>query len=357
MYDKIEQELMASKNIVYTNSSIATYNKFPYDHQYTYMYTDFSTGAHRELNPLRMGDWGTNAIVNCYRAYLNKYVQSNAKILDFGTGVGWPAYWIEEREYSIIGVDASSKMIELANQAKEKFKDSKIEFLCANGENLPFDDNTFDAVVMDRVLEFTENPEAVINELSRVLKQGGLLLAGITNWQNAFGRAWGGFIDGKRVLYPKRESKIIQMPDNQVVFKYRCCSLEPPEERSYYITFENTEHLENLKDVINSDYVDAALIAIKKFRVRHVEAAICKQYTPEKHRTFFDNTNFKIENVHGIRNAVNNSATYFIKQFTSKTELDYQLFELIIKGLVKVIQFADHKKDIDMYTIAFNGKD
>lgn len=357
MKDKIEQELLASSNILYTSSSLATYDKYPYDQQYTYMYTDYHTGAHRDLNPLRMGDWGTNAIINCYKAYLNKYVKDDAKILDFGTGVGWPAYWIEERKYSIIGVDASLKMIELAELAKGKFKNSRVEFLCANGDNLPFEDNTFDAVIMDRVLEFTQNPEIVMKELSRVLKQGGVLLAGITNWQKAFGRLWGGFIDGKRVLYPKRESKIIRMPNNQIIFKYRCCSLEPPEERSYYISFKRTDRLEGLVKIINNDYVDAALIAIKKFQIQKVEIAICKQYTPEKLLEFFCGTNFEIENIHGIRSAINNSATYFIKNVASKTELDRQLFDLIIKGLVKVIQFSDYRKDIDMYTIAINRKD
>lgn len=356
MYDKIEIALKNHPNFFYTNSSRGTYNKYPYDEQYTYMYTDFNLGAHRDLNPLRIGDWGTATIICSYKKYLKKYVTENARILDFGTGVGWPAYWIEDRNYSIVGVDGSDKMIELAEDARLKFQNSKVEFICANGETLPFEDNTFDAIVMDRVLEFTQNPEVVIKELSRILKKDGVLIAGITNWENAFGRAWGGFVDGKRVLYPKREAKIIKLSDNNVL-KYRCCSLGPPEERTYYITFDSPQNIERLVDVINGDYVDVALKVIEKLNIKKIEAVICKQFTPQTHKAFFETTNFEVLNVHGIRKAVNNSASYFIKQLVKRDMLTSQLFEEMVHGLAKVIEFADYKKDIDMFTIAINRKD
>ena len=44
------------------------------------------------------------------------------------------------------------------------------------GENLPFEDNMFDIVIMDNVAEHLVNPNKVFSEIFRVLKSGGELL-------------------------------------------------------------------------------------------------------------------------------------------------------------------------------------
>jgi SAM-dependent methyltransferase len=49
-------------------------------------------------------------------------------------------------------------------------------FIWAPAENLPFSDNSFDIVTCLEALEFMAQPEAVLKELVRVLRPGGLLL-------------------------------------------------------------------------------------------------------------------------------------------------------------------------------------
>ena len=44
---------------------------------------------------------------------------------------------------------------------------------------LPFEDNSFDGVVLDNVLEHIEAPAILLSEISRVLKTGGTLLVGV----------------------------------------------------------------------------------------------------------------------------------------------------------------------------------
>ncbi len=46
------------------------------------------------------------------------------------------------------------------------------KFMEADGENLPFDKNTFDYVICNQVLEHVENPERFLKEQFRVAKQG-----------------------------------------------------------------------------------------------------------------------------------------------------------------------------------------
>nr|WP_319398258.1 methyltransferase domain-containing protein [uncultured Carboxylicivirga sp.] len=46
------------------------------------------------------------------------------------------------------------------------------KFLKADGENLPFEDNSFDYVICNQVLEHVENPQAFLKEQTRVAKAG-----------------------------------------------------------------------------------------------------------------------------------------------------------------------------------------
>lgn len=48
-----------------------------------------------------------------------------------------------------------------------------------DGQNIPFDDNSFDNALCTEVLEHAEDPETLIAEIFRVLKPGGVLLATI----------------------------------------------------------------------------------------------------------------------------------------------------------------------------------
>ena len=51
----------------------------------------------------------------------------------------------------------------------------KIDFIC-DAKTIPVDDDSFDAVICTEVLEHVFDPQAVIKELSRILKPGGRLL-------------------------------------------------------------------------------------------------------------------------------------------------------------------------------------
>lgn len=47
--------------------------------------------------------------------------------------------------------------------------------IAAFGEQLPFDDCSFDVVLCDNVVDHAESPSRIVQELARVLKPGGLL--------------------------------------------------------------------------------------------------------------------------------------------------------------------------------------
>lgn len=58
------------------------------------------------------------------------------------------------------------------------------------GPRLAYEDDSVDAMVLPQVLEQMPDPEAMLNEVQRVLKPGGCLVASVRNLNSAFGAQW-----------------------------------------------------------------------------------------------------------------------------------------------------------------------
>ena len=99
-------------------------------------------------------------------------------ILDIATGTA--DFAIEAMRLNpekVTGVDISSGMLELGRKKIEKLGlQTKIELKLADSENLPFEDNTFDAITVGFGVRNFENLEKGIRDMHRVLKPGGKMI-------------------------------------------------------------------------------------------------------------------------------------------------------------------------------------
>lgn len=103
---------------------------------------------------------------------LKKYQFQN--LLDVGCGTG-PMIELLVKEFpdrNYTGIDLTPRMIEVA-QAKNL---PYTRFLVGDSENLPFTENTFDAVICTNSFHHYPNPQAFLNGVARVLKDGGRLV-------------------------------------------------------------------------------------------------------------------------------------------------------------------------------------
>lgn len=96
-------------------------------------------------------------------------------ILDVGCGSGKLSESIKSGR--VIGIDISEYLLDKAK--------TRMEYLLkAEGETLPFKNGSFDKIVCSEVLEHVILPEKIIEEIQRVLKKDGVLIATIPNEEN-----------------------------------------------------------------------------------------------------------------------------------------------------------------------------
>lgn len=96
-------------------------------------------------------------------------------ILDVATGTGdFSIEALSLHPEKIIGVDISEGMLEVGRQKMRSGKfDSVIELQSGDSENLPFQDNFFDAVIVAFGVRNFENLERGLTEMLRVVRPGG----------------------------------------------------------------------------------------------------------------------------------------------------------------------------------------
>ena len=100
-----------------------------------------------------------------FKAYREK------KLLEIGCGLGIDLVQFAKGGAMVTGVDLADNVIGLAKKNLE-LHGVNGELLVMDGEDLSFNDNSFDAVFTHGVLAYTSNAELMIREIHRVLKPG-----------------------------------------------------------------------------------------------------------------------------------------------------------------------------------------
>jgi ubiquinone/menaquinone biosynthesis C-methylase UbiE len=106
------------------------------------------------------------------------------KLLEAGSGTGhWSAHFAS-RGYEVTGVEISPEMVEVARRKQIP----GARFLVGDASRTGFPDDAFDIGAGITVLEFVDDPGALVAEIARVVKSGGRLVFGVLHEDSFLGR-------------------------------------------------------------------------------------------------------------------------------------------------------------------------
>lgn len=108
-------------------------------------------------------------------------INQETKILEIGAGpAGALTFLKSNNKYAIDPLEDFFS----TKEEWVRFRDPKVRYQKGKGEELPYDEDFFDLIIIDNVLDHCENPMLVLDEMNRVLKKDGIIFfrQNVYNW-------------------------------------------------------------------------------------------------------------------------------------------------------------------------------
>lgn len=183
------------------------------------IYSDFSSSYDQEIKQEMH-----------YTAYLRlpklviKHLNSTApKILDLGCGTGLSSLLFFKSGYQVTGIDGTRAMIERAGRRPYQ------KLICQDLEkNLRVKDLSFDAVVMIGVMEYINNPAALLKQVRRKLRRDGVFGLTIPQRSSWYKES------GLRSYYKKEMEPVMIEAGYRIIECERIVGIEGGGRRTYY---------------------------------------------------------------------------------------------------------------------------
>ena len=153
-------------------------NQILYDKHMKHTESFFDFAAYVGLTKHLGGQAATEEIIERCRITRDSYV------LDVGCVVGTtPCFLAKTVGCRVMGVDINGEMVNRSREraAREKLT-GLVEFKTADAQDLPFPNETFDAVITESVTAFPEDKALAVREYARVTKTGGFVALNESTW-------------------------------------------------------------------------------------------------------------------------------------------------------------------------------
>jgi len=118
-----------------------------------------------------------------YDSWFDKYkhlLSKNDKIVELGCGRAYTSLYLVDNGFKdVTACDFSTEVINILNNEHKELNTSIFDM----SEGLPFKDNDIDVIIADLSLHYfdSEKTEYIINEIYRVLKDGGYLIGRVNS--------------------------------------------------------------------------------------------------------------------------------------------------------------------------------
>lgn len=114
-------------------------------------------------------------------------IENGTQILEIGSGAAGIITFLKDSEYRY-AIDPLEDTYASVKHFLE-YRDKNVNYFNGIGEELPFEDNKFDFIIIDNVLDHCEDPDKVFSEMKRTIKNNGIIYFR----QNTY-TCWGKFV-------------------------------------------------------------------------------------------------------------------------------------------------------------------
>ncbi|MGI9048081.1 MAG: class I SAM-dependent methyltransferase [Rubrobacteraceae bacterium] len=103
---------------------------------------------------------------------VERYVRDK-EMVDMGCGAGYGSHSLSRLAKSVRGVDLSEEAVA---HAKHRYRAPNLSYQIGDVTKLPFEDSSFETAISFEVIEHLEEPEDLVREARRVVKEDGLFI-------------------------------------------------------------------------------------------------------------------------------------------------------------------------------------
>lgn len=180
-------------------------------------------------------------------------------VLDIGCGAGGKTvYYASLGVKKIRGLEILEKYREEAeNLAIAHNLADKFEFVRGDAADMPFEDETFDTIIMNDAMEHVDKPEKVIEECYRVLKKDGRLYLNFPPYNHPYGAhlsdavgiPWVHVFFSEKTLIKAYKELVKDLPDGQDRIDFR---ISKKEDGSEYFSYINKMSIKRANKILQN---------------------------------------------------------------------------------------------------------
>lgn len=117
------------------------------------------------------------------RYYFAAELSKDKDVLEVACGVGQGLGLLAKKARRVVAGDYTENLVVIA----QKHYGDRVRILKIDAHNLPFEDKSFDLVILYEAIYYLQNPEKFVQEARRILREGGCILICTAN------KDWEGF--------------------------------------------------------------------------------------------------------------------------------------------------------------------
>ncbi|MDF2676727.1 MAG: demethylrebeccamycin-D-glucose O-methyltransferase [Bacillota bacterium] len=183
----------------------------------------------------------------------------NKDVLDIGCGAGGKTvFYASQKVKSITGIEILSKYKKEAEFLARKYGvEDKFKFVSADASVMPFENESFDTIIMNDAMEHVDEPEKVLEECFRVLKKDGKLYLNFPPYNHPYGAhlsdaigiPWVHVLFSEKTLINTYKELVKNLPDGKDRIEFR---IGKREDGTEYFSYINKMSIKRYQKILNN---------------------------------------------------------------------------------------------------------